>query len=364
MNRTRTLLVACALALPISAVVAGCGEDEASNEDPQEVLTATFENDNTVSSGVLDLSLDITAEGDQGGNFAVGLSGPFQSDPENPNAIPQLDLAATASGEGAGQSIDFEGGLVVTEDNAFIEYGGDAYEVGTETFSQLQEQAEAQTGTEEGETSTFREQCETAIEAQNGDPSACDFDVSAWFTNLSNEGTEDVGGAETTHVAGDLDVATMLGDLFRLGTSVPGANVQGLSPEVIQSQLDTAAQAISSADFDVYSATEDDTLRQLDFTLGIDPSAVPGGETAGVDAINVSFSVSISDAGSDQTIEAPADARPIEELQGALGGLVPGASLPGVTPGGSGIPGAGDPSQECIAQATTPEDITACLEQS
>ncbi len=32
-------------------------------------------------------------------------------------------------------------------------------------------------------------------------PSACDIDISSWLTNLTNEGTEDVGGTETIHVA-------------------------------------------------------------------------------------------------------------------------------------------------------------------
>ena len=52
----------------------------------------------------------------------------------------------SATGEGAGQSIDFSGGLVVTEDNAYVEYNGKAYEVGTEQFAQLREQFEAQAG--------------------------------------------------------------------------------------------------------------------------------------------------------------------------------------------------------------------------
>jgi hypothetical protein len=374
LNRTRTLLAACALALPIPAAIAGCGGDDGGDEDPQEVLSATFNNDNTISSGVIDLSLEASAEGAAGGNFAVNLSGPFQGDPENPTAIPQLDMTASVSGEGGGQSLDFEGGLVVTEDNAFVEYDGSAYEVGTETFTQLKEQAEAQAGAAEDSTdasSSFREGCESAIEAQGGDPAACDFDVSAWFTELSNEGTEDKGGSEATHIAGQLDIATMLNDLFQLGASVPGANVQGLSPEVIQSQLDTVANAVETADFDVYSATEDDTLRGLDFTIAIDPAAIPGGEAAGVESVDLSFAMEISDADEEQTIEAPSDAKPLSELQGELGGLgIPGVggTVPGLTPGGTGIPdagaGTGDPALDCLAEAQTQKEITECLNQS
>lgn len=370
MSRTRTLIAACLVALPIPVAFAACGSDENKDRDPQEVLSATFNNDTRITSGVLDISLEASAEGDQGGNFEVSLSGPFQGDPENENALPQLDMTASLSGEGGGQSLDFEGGLVVTDDNAYVEYGGQAYEVGTENFAQLKEQAESQTGQAgNGDfASSFREGCERAVEAQGGDPAACDFDISAWFTDLSNEGTEDVGGADTVHIAGALDVQTMLGDLVELGTSVPNADVQGLSPEQIQSQLDTVAQAVEEADFNVYSATEDDTLRRLDFTITVDPSQIPGGEQAGVDSIDLTFAVEISDVGSEQTIEAPADARPIEDLQGELGSLIPGLGAGGLTPGGGGIPGGSgggggsDPVTDCINEAKTPEEIQACLE--
>lgn len=357
------------LALAIPALIAGCGGDDDTGEDPQEVLDATFNNDTKISSGVLDLEMNVAAEGDQGGEFTVALSGPFQGDPEDETAVPQLDLTASASGEGGGQSLSFEGGLIVTEDNAFVEYGGETYEVGTQSFNQLKQQAESQAGATGGEdaSSSFREGCEQAIEAQGGDPAACDFDVSAWFSELSNEGTEDVGGAEATHITGSLDVNQMLTDLFELGSTVDSAQVQGLTPEMIQSQLGQLEQAISEASFDVYSATEDDTLRGLDFAIGIDPSQIEGGEAAGVDSVDLTFSLEIADVGEEQTFEAPADAQPIDELLGQFGGSIPGlggGALPGVTPGGGGIPGAGDPVTDCINQAETPDEISACLEQA
>ena len=52
----RTLLVVCALALPIPAAVAGCGGDSGAREDPQPVLDETFNNDTKVSSGDLDVT--------------------------------------------------------------------------------------------------------------------------------------------------------------------------------------------------------------------------------------------------------------------------------------------------------------------
>lgn len=366
MNRTAKLLATLALALPVGVVVAGCGGD--GGEDPQAVLDAAFNNDANISSGVIDLSVTLSAEGEAGGSFEASLSGPFQGDPDNPDALPQLNLTASAQGEGGGQSLDFEGGLVVTEDNAFLEYNGQTYEVGTDNFAQLKEgfESSAAAQTDTGAGGSFTEGCAAAIEAQGGDPAACEFDVSAWATDLTNEGTEDKGGAEATHVSGNLDLTTMLSDLVGIGLSLPQAQTSGLSPELIEGQLGVVVEAVDEASFDIYAATADDSLRGLDFTLGIDPTAIPGGEAAGVSNVDLGFSLELSDVGSEQTIAAPSgETVPIDELVGQIPGLsgLGGSGLPG----GGGIPqlpGAGGSTDDiaaCFEEATTTKEANACL---
>ena len=368
MTRTKTLLAALALSLTVPVAIAGCGGE--SDEDPQDVLEATFNNDTQLESGVIDLSFDLGVEGDQGGGVTANVTGPFVTDPEDPSAIGQLDLDVTLTGEGTvGEQIpeDFEAGVTVTEDNLFVNYQGTDYELGTEAFEELKAQQEAAAGETEGEdaASTFREGCEQAIEAQGGDPAACDFDVTAWFADLENEGAEDIGGSEATHISGNLDVTQMLTDLFELGSSVPGAT-GGVDPSLIQPQLEQAGEAVEGATFDVYSATEDDTLRGLDFALDIDTAAA-GGAAVGVESASLGFSLEISDVGSEQTVEAPADAQPIEDLAGELGGTVPGADGGLGLPGGDSElptgPGAGNLDPECISEAAgDPAEIQKCLE--
>jgi hypothetical protein len=369
LTRTRSLFAAALLALAVPAAIAGCGDD-GGDEDPQEVIDATFNNEEQVSSGVLDISIDASA-GDQG-SFTASLSGPFQGDPDNPTALPQLDWDASLSGEGAGQSVDFEGGLVVSEDNAFVEYGGETYEVGAETFSQFKDAAEASAAQAEESTegedaaASFQEGCEQAIEAQGGDPAACDFDLSSWFTDLTNEGTEEAGGTDSVHVSGNVDVAAMLDDLAGLATSVPTAQGQ-----VDQAQIDQAAEAISEASFDLYSGADDDLLRKLDLNVSIDPSAVESATPVPVESVDFGVSLEISDVNEEQTIEAPADAQPIEDLLGQFGGLGGlgglGGGLGGTTPdlGGGGAGGGNsDAYLECIADAgDDPEAASACLDE-
>ena len=369
MTRTRSLFAAALLALAVPVTIAGCGGDDGGDQDPQEVLDATFNNDETVSSGVLDISVDASA-GDQG-SFNATLEGPFQGNADDPTALPQLDLAATVSGEGAGQSIDFDGGVTVTSDNAFVEYGGQAYELGSDMFEQFKKGFESQAG-QNADAEGFQESCATAIEAQGGDASACDFDINAWFTNLTNAGTEDVEGASTVHISGDIDVAQMLEDLSGLAQSVPSA-----SGQVDQAQIDQAAEAISDASFDVYSGEDDDILRKLDFNLSLDPSAVAGATPVPVDSVDLGFSVALSAVNEEQTIDAPSDAQPIEDLLGqfGVGGLGPlgGAGLGGLGGGGDlglgeggGESGSGgsDAYLDCVeAAGSDPEKAADCLDE-
>jgi hypothetical protein len=373
LTRTRSLFAALLLALAVPALVAGCGGDESSDEDPQDVIEATFNNDEQVTSGVLDLTLEASA-GDQG-TFSATISGPFQGVEDDPTAVPQLALDASVSGEGAGQSIDLEGGLVVTDDNAYVEYNGEAYEVGSDTFNQLKEQAEQQADTASGDAATsFQEGCERAIEAQGGDPAACDFDISAWFTDLSNDGSEDVGGTSTTHVSGNVDVTQMLTDFIGLAQTVPGA-----AGQIDDRQIDQVNEAVTDASFDVFSGEDDDLLRKLDANVSLDPSAIAGAVPVPIDSVDLSFSVELSGVNEDQTIEAPSDAKPIDELAkqfgglGALGGLggLGGGNLDDLgggdlddLGGGSG-PGGGntDDYLECVENAgNDPAEAAKCVE--
>lgn len=383
MTRTRSLFAAALIALTAPLAISACGSDDGgSDADPQEVIDSTLNNDEQITSGVLDISVDASA-GDQG-SFTFSLNGPFQGVEDDPTAIPQLDLTASVSGEGAGQSIDFEGGLIITDDNAFVEYNGDTYEVGTDMFAQFKDSFEAasagatgaagEDGTDADAAASFQEGCAQAIEAQGGDASACEFDVSGWFTDLSNDGTEDVDGTDAVHISGNVDIGQMLDDIVGLAQSIPNAQA------VPEEQLSQAEEAISEASFDFYSGADDDLLRKLDLNVSIDPSAIESATPVPVDSIDFGLSVGFSDVNEEQTIEAPADAKPIDELLGSLGGLgglgalgglegldSGGGSVPGLGGGGGAggeLPGGGDSQAylDCVeAAGNDPDAAAACI---
>ena len=343
--RARVAIIALIVVLP--AALAGCGGGGGGgSEDPNQVLDQTFNNPTKVSSGNLDISLNATAEGSQSGSLTATIAGPFQSDTNNQTTFPQLDLTAKISASGAGQSFNFDGGLTATKDNAYVEYQGQAYEVGSSIFQQFktayeQSVKKAQSG-QGNQSSSFLQQL--------------GIDPKTWLTNVTNEGDESVDGQDTIHIHGDANVDQIASDLQKIAQKTPGGTVRTLSP----AQLDQVKSAIQDASVDVYSGKDDHLLRKLSLSLSITPPA-----SSGVSSVKVDFSVTISDVNQTQTITAPSGAKPISGLLSQLGisGLGPLGSLGGSSgTSGGAVCGGGGPSQaylKCVQQAS-PSQIGKC----
>ena len=195
MSRLRIFALFAAV-LALAAALAACGSSGSSNsnENPQTVVNdATLKG---IKSGNLNLALRVKVEGDEGGNLDLSLSGPFQG--EGKNQLPQLDLSAKANGSFNGKDINFDGGLTLLSDRAFVNYKGTEYEVDPTTFSFVKSAIE-------------RSQQRSGAQGQSAGATACqeavaNLKVGDFVENLSNEGSSDVGGTSTTHVSGDLNV--------------------------------------------------------------------------------------------------------------------------------------------------------------
>jgi hypothetical protein len=314
LSRLRILVCALAVAVSVPVAVAGCGSSSSSNsEDPNQVLKETFNNPTKITSGNLGIDLSGSAEGTQSGSLNATIDGPFQSDASNPDAFPQFDLTAKVSASGAGQSFNVDGGLITTKDNAYVEYQGQAYEVGTALFNRFQQsyqqaQSQAQAQGQQNASSIF---------------DSLGIDPSTWLTNVSNEGTTDVDGTNTIHIHGDADVPKILSDIQKIAQQT-GGTAQSLTP----SQIDQVQSAIKTASIDVYSGESDKLLRKLALTLTIEP---PASTSSGVSSVNVNFSVTLGSVNEPQTITAPSNTKPLRDLlhQFGAGGLAPllGAGL-------------------------------------
>lgn len=369
MSRMRILSLLAAFAVLALALVA-CGSDDgggdggASDADPQAVLDATFAQTGQpkIESADLDLSLDISVEGDSPGSLTATLSGPIDSSGDE---FPRFDLTATASGEGDGQSLDFEGGATSTGDAAYVSYDGEDYEVDAATFGLISSSYESASSQAEGQPQS------TAGLSLLKDA----------LTGLENEGTEDVDGTETAHVSGEVDVAELvkaIGPLAEQASALGGAGAAaGIPTEAELAQLQSA---VRSATFDVWSGTGDDILRRIAINLEIE---APGGAGSAM----VDFDITLGDVNGDVAIDAPSDAQPLTELfsklgvdppalgavggLGGLGGLDSGSGSGSSGGGGSGDPGSGsgelgspgdDAVLDCLADAKNEADVVACAE--
>ena len=303
MSRLRILVVALAVAVSAPVAVAGCGSSSSSNnEDPNQVLKETFSNPTRISSGNLSIDLSGSAEGTQSGSLNATIDGPFQSDKTNPDAFPQFDLNAKVDASGAGQSFNFDGGLITTTDNAYVEYQGQAYEVGTALFKRFQQNYQ-------------QAQSEAQVQNQQNASSFFDkfgIDPSTWLTNVSNEGTTDVDGTTTIHIHGDADVPQILSDIQKIAQQSGGSS-QSLTPD----QINQVKDAVQNASLDVYSGESDKLLRKLALTLTIAPPASTG---SGVSSVNVNFSITLSNVNEPQTITAPSSTKPLRDLLQQFGG--------------------------------------------
>jgi hypothetical protein len=314
----------------LATAFAACGDSGGdSSANPQTVVDdATLKG---IESGDIDLSLGIDVKGEGGGNIDVSLSGPFQS---QGGQYPQLDMTAKADGSIGGDDVDFEGGLVLLSNRAYVNYQGTDYEVDPTTFSfvksaiqQAQQQSNAQ--------------------SQVPDVTACqeavsNLQVGDFIDNLTNEGTADVGGVSTTHVSGDLNVGGAIDSFVGLSEDPACAEQLGTAgPLPSEAELNEARSqvesALKTAHVDVYVG-DDNIVRQISAELTIEPPKDSGND--GPESVDISFDLTIDGVNEDQTIEAPEGAKPLNDLFMKLG--INPISLLDAAQGGAGAPDLGD----------------------
>ena len=310
MSRLRFLyVIAAAMALVATSIaLAACGGGgDKSSESPQTVLDeATLQG---IESGDVDLSLGVKAQGPEGGNLNVSLSGPFQG--EGKGSLPQLDMTAKAKGNFNGKNIDFDGGLVLLPNTAFVNYEGTEYEVDPTTFSFVEStlaQAQREGGAETGSDGV------AACQEEFGRLKVADF-----LENGTNEGSADVGGTSTTKVSGDLDVSGAIDSVLEVVESrACRVQLAAAGPLPSKSEVDKAksqvAGAVKSAHVDVYVG-DDDIVRQISAQLQIEPQN--GG--SGPKSVEIELDLKLTEVNEEQTISAPGNAKPLSKLFLKLG---------------------------------------------
>lgn len=350
-----------AIMAALAATFAACGGgDDGGSDDPQQVVEdASLEG---VKSGELDLSLDVNAEGDEGGNIEINLSGPFEAGAKG--ELPQLDMTAEVKGSAQGDDIDFNGGLTFLTDRGFVNYEGTEYEVDPTTFGIVKatiEQSQQQEGPESGDITA----CQKAAEG---------IKFSQFADNLKEEGDADVEGTSTTKVSGDLNVSGAIDALIQL-TEDPACSSQlEAAGPLPLSELEEAkgelSKAIKKAHVDLYVG-DDDIVRKVAAELTVQPPEAVG------EKVELALELTLSGVNEEQSFSAPANAKPLEGLikkldiepielleatEGGLGGLLEELGGGGAFGGGSSSGGSSDRKAyaECLDNADTSADLQKC----
>lgn len=315
MIRTRIFtLLAIVATLALTLVAAGCGGDEGggSSEEARALLEKAFSQQ--VDSA--DIKLDAKAEFDGlaqlAGPLSLTLEGPFKSD--GPRDLPVLDWKIEAAG--AGQ--EFAAGLVVTDDNAYITYQGESYEVGPELFAQFKQQYAAQ---QPDEQPTLK---------------SLGLDPTTWLEDPQLEDGEDIGGDPTRAVTGSVDVEQVIRDFIEFSKSDAfrrQLEAQGRSLPQFEEPTDEEIQKIEDAIDELtlqVNVDDNDIARRLaiqaDFTVPEDQV-----QDGGIKGGSVSFGYVFNEVGIEPEVQAPENARPLSELTQQFGGLL-GGGIPQPTP--------------------------------
>lgn len=371
--RFTSVLMTIVALVALATTFAACGDGDSeggSAGDPQTVIdSATLEG---VESGVLDLSLAVNAEGREGGDIDVSLSGPFQAAMSGADK-PQFDLTASVDGSFNDEEVKFDGGLVLLPNSAYVNYEGTDYEVDPTTLGFVEatlEQAQRQGGGGEPADVTACQEAASKLEVGN------------FVDGLSDDGGADVGGTRTTKVSGDLDVSGAIDALVDLAED-PACSAQiGAAGELpSESEVEEAksqlGEAVKTAHVDVYVGN-DDIVRQVSAQVAIDP---PKGSGEGPQSAEIEFELKLTEVNEEQEISAPDGAKPLNDLflklgvnpiellelvqsedgAGGIGGLLEGL---GEAAGGSGSGSSDGGDQQaylkCLGEARTPVDLQNC----
>lgn len=304
LTRVAVLLVAAALAAPLGLAACGGGGDGSSSSARAELKRA-FSGDHEIRSGRLELALHADVKGvpSLAQPLDLRLAGPFQS--TGATTLPHFNFELTFGGGGAPVSL----GMISTGQAGFLSLEGQAYDLGTEAYTSLQQ------GYAESQKQSRRQ--------QRGTPglSALGVDPERWVTDPRHVGREDIAGTETDHLVADVDVDALLKDvdtLLRRSSSVAGATGRQLPGSLTADQRDAIAASVKDATVDVWVGRSDHALRRFNLHVGLDAPDDARERLGGLKTGSITLGMTLAQLNQAQTIAAPKDAKSLEELQAAL----------------------------------------------
>ena len=320
---TRALSMLIALLAAGALIVTGCGGSDSGgggSSDAKTLLKQGFSKKADKARDA-DTKVALSANFDGGppqlqqGPLKLEFGGPVKSQGEN--KFPQLDWDFKA--QGLGKTID--GGVTVTDDNAFVSYKGQDYEVGKAQFGQFKTQIESQSGKPD----------------QPKSLSDLNIDPNDFLTDLKEEDGQPVTGIPTTRVTGTVDTEKAIRSFLKVLKDPAVKNqLQGREPpQLTDDQIKQVKEAVKG-DFAVDIDKKAKVVRRLSATIDFKVPAKVQSNAQGLKGGKFDFKIEVGKLAPGTDIKGPSSARPIKELSqqlglgllGGLGGAGGGATLP------------------------------------
>jgi len=356
MHHQRNAFTGLIMVVLASIAVAACGSASSGSANPKTLLNQTFTGTHKVTSGNLNLQLTVDPSGSStlSGPITLSFGGPFQT--RGAGKLPESNFTVSASALGRSVSL----GIISTGTAGYVTLQGTSYQMPQATFQKL-ESSFAQLAATPGASSSSS--------SSSGTLAKLGIQPLHWLTNPTVVGTENVGGAQTTHIHAGVNVTGLLEDLntvlakaSTLGVSGAGALKAGI-PAADRSKI---AAEIKNPSVDIWTGTSDKTIRRLTISLTLPVTGKTSTELGGITSADVGLTMQYSNLNQPQTIIAPKTVRPFSEfqskvsafmqtLQGAAAGALGGAGSLGGSSSGSGGAGAGGGT---TSTGSSPKNVT------
>jgi hypothetical protein len=317
-------------------VAAGCGGDEGNGGNgggdgngggtaemtAQEIVKKSGTAMSAIKTAALDMSMDIAISGDASkitdeqakallsSPITVKIVGNVGNDPQ------KLDMTMDASAMGQ----EFNVGLRMAGDAIYLQYNGTWYEIPKDMASSIAGATPSPDASEQAKL--------TDLYKQLG------IDPNTWAQDYTIVGDEDINGVSTTHISESIDIEKVATDISKLagsasglGSLVGGSGGTTTDPEDLQKAIDAMKQAVKDVKVDWWVGKDDSYLYKMTASAKVDVMALPEEDrqgSEGLESIDFSMTLGMSDFNKDFTVEVPADAKPFDQFMTDLmqsGGL-------------------------------------------
>jgi hypothetical protein len=241
---------------------------------PQDLLESAFSAD--VESASFEGQVAFSFQGQRN---VISTKGAFVDN--GPKAMPEVDIELHA--RVGSMNFNERGGFVTNGERAWFTRGDTAYAVPQPIWSAV---------------AKARESGRLATEKDTPD---VDLDPSKWLSKVRNEGSERVGGVETTHISAEVDSAKAVAELVTASREASGSSLPLPGGEQRLEKM-----GMTEGDLDVWVG-EDEILRRVTFEF-----SSPGDRGT----VKANLDLRLSDVNEPQQI-----ARPAKVKAGMPGGM-------------------------------------------